>query len=319
MSITSIIILVRQGAMSNRLTSQTYDELYDGLLQTQVWLQSVGLPVTGNRFAAILANVDLIRQHYDKPSLDQVLHEHPMGELWVSLLDAGSFITLYEQLRALRSDQLPRGRLKEALSGPLMPHDEQKDGPTIQARDAIFELELGCRLRAKGVSLTGFDDIEFEFQGVRVNVQCKRLHSAKTLQPNLDKACMQIARWITGQTRGLVAIGMDKIFTTDRNVLTVTNEGALLGAVKDLMKDFLCENEQRFLRILDIRILGVLADLRYIGRVKDRNDLLTSGCETALYALASAATLQFVDSDFLWNLGHNIADSVEQLHPLRRG
>ena len=298
--------------MRHHITSQTYDELYAGLLRGKGWFQSVGLPISGNRFGTILANVDLIRQHYGKPSLNDVLQDHPMHELWISLLDAGSFTIIAEQLQNLRSDELPRGRMKEAMSGPLLPHDEEQDGASIQARDALFELELGSRLQARGVSIRGFDDIKFGFDGGEINVQCKRLHSPKTLQQNLDKACSQIAKRIVGtKTRGLVAIGMDKILETDRNIWTVPNEDSLLKETKDLMRSFLHENGPRFRRIVDIRVLGILADLRFMALVKDHNDLLTRGYKTALYPLASAETLQFADSDFLRRLGKKIADSAE--------
>ncbi len=112
-----------------------------------------------------------------------------------------------------------------------------------------------------------------------------------------------------------MAIGIDKLFETDRNIWTVSNEDSLLRETEDLMRSFLLENEPRFRRIVDIRVLGILADLRFMALVKDHNDLLTRGYKTALYPLASAETLQFDGSDFLRRLGKKIADSAEELHP----
>ena len=77
---------------------------------------------------------------------------------------------------------------------------------------------------------------------------------------------------------------------------------------------FLFENERRFKKILDIRILGIIADLRFIAKVEHHNSLLTRGYETALFPLCSATTLQFVDADFLGRLAKTFTDSPKPFH-----
>jgi hypothetical protein len=163
--------------MSNKLTSQSFIELFNQLTEAKVWFSSIGIPTEGNRFDSILANVDLVRKHWDKPTLNDVARDHQIHDLWISLLDALTFVAIHQQFKGLKSAQLPRGRLKEALGGPLMPHDETHDGASIQARNAVFELELAAFLQACGLQITNFDDIEFLFDRTVVNVQCKRLHS----------------------------------------------------------------------------------------------------------------------------------------------
>jgi len=215
---------------------------------------------------------------------------------------------------------LPRRRLREILSGPILPHDEEQDGADIHARDALFELELAARLQSRGIHLISFDDIEFELLATQVNVQCKRLHSSSRLQQNLDKACSQIAARIEGtKKRGIVAIGIDKILDAHKNIWTVKDESSLISASRGFMDQFLAHNKQRFINILDIRIIAILIDLRFIAQVLDRNNLLTRGYETALFPLCSAATLQFVDTDLIWELGKKITDSAGPLHVHGRG
>ena len=301
--------------MQNKLTSQSFGELSNQLTQAKAWFNSIGIPTEGNRFELILANVGLVLKHWDKPTLNDILRDHQMYDLWISLLDAGSFVVIHQQLRRLKSAQLPRRRLKEALGGPLMPHDENEDGASIQGRNALFELELAAFLQACGIQITNFDDIEFVFDGTTVNVQCKRLRSYARLQENLDKACSQIATRIANtRKRGLVAIGIDKVVGTDKTIWEAYDETALTQASNSSVKEFLQTNKRRFLGIVDIRVLGILVDLRFMGRVKNRNDLLTSGHERALYSLCSSATQQFVDAAFIEKLGRQIASYAEQLH-----
>jgi len=303
--------------MGNKLTSQSFAELFDQLTQAKKWFSSIGIPTEGNRLASILANVDLVQQHWDKPTLNDVLRDYQMQNLWISLLDAGSFVTVHQQFARLKSAQLPRQRLKEVVAGPLMPYDEGKDGASIQARNSLFELELAARLQARGVQITSFDDIEFEFDGIKVNVQCKRLHSHAQLQYNLDKACSQIAERI-GDTlkRGFVAIGIDKVIGADRALWEVYDEAALIQVSNDIVKTFLLNNQHEFLRIGDTRVLGIIVDLRYIGRIRNQNDLLTRGHETALY---SPATWRSVDAAFIEKLYRQITNSAEQQNPADAG
>lgn len=301
--------------MNNNLTTQSFTKLFDDLMEAKKWFGAIGIPTEENRFASILGNINLIQQYWDKPSLDDVLRDYKMHDIWISLLDAGSFVLIHQQFAKLKSAQLPRQRLKEVLAGPLMPLDEGKDGASIQARDALFELELAAFLQARGIQITNFDDIEFVFDGTTVNVQCKRLHSYARLQDNLDKACSQIANRIGGaRKRGFVAFGIDKVFGTDKTVWEAYDETALTQASNSVLKEFLQTNKQRFLGIVDIRVLGILVDLRFIGRLKNRNDLLTSGHERALYSLCSSATRQFVDTAFIEKLGQKIANYAEQVH-----
>lgn len=280
-------------------------------MQAKKWLASVPVPTEDNRFSSILTNVNLVQQHWNKPTLDDVLRLHKMHDLWISLLDADSFVTIHEQFSKLRSHQLPRQRLKEIVSGPLMPHDEGNDGSSIQARNALFELELAARLQGHGFSITRFDDIEFEFNGVTVNIQCKRLHSASQLKYNLERACSQIAKRI-GLPRqwGLVAIGVDKISNADRTVWEVPHEAVLKAHASSLVKNYLSAAGKMLLRNCDIQVLGIIVDLRYIGRIKNaEDDLLTRGKETALL-FSEAAELQ-LGAIFIEELSKQIINYAE--------
>src|SRR4030042_5669869 len=297
--------------MNNNLTTRFFEELAHQLAQAKKWLASIPIPTEENRFGSIVSNVNLIQQYWNKTALDEVLHSHEMQDLWISLLDADSFVTIYKQFSKLKSHQLPRQRLKEIVSGPLMPHDETKDGSSIQARNAIYELELAAALQERGVPITRFDDIEFEFDGINVNVQCKRLHSNSQLQYNLERACSQIATRIgsTGKW-GLVAIGIDKVSGADKTVWEVPHEAVLIAHASNIVKNFLF-SAYRLLRKCVNQVLGIIVHLRYIGRIKNsEDDLLTRGKETAL--LFSAAAERQLGDIFIEKLRKQINNYAEQ-------
>jgi len=89
--------------MQNQLISQAYEELFQDLVKAKAWFESLRLPTHENRFATIFNNVNNILQHYDKATLDDVLRNHPMPELLISLLDAGDFVTIHQEFRKLKS------------------------------------------------------------------------------------------------------------------------------------------------------------------------------------------------------------------------
>ena len=160
--------------MSANLSAHKFEELYRDLLKAEAWFRSLRLPISGNRFSQILSNVRFVSDHYNKPSLQSILGNRPVAELWISVLDGFDFVDIHRRFRNLNNSQLPRRRLREILSGPLLPHAEDLNGSTIHARSALFELEFAARMQARGVTITGFDDIQFKMQGLTVNVQCKR-------------------------------------------------------------------------------------------------------------------------------------------------
>jgi hypothetical protein len=300
------------GTVSSHLSTLRFGELYQDLLEAKVWFRSIRLPTSGNRFSAILSNVGIVSEHYNKSSIQTVLGCRPVAELWISVLDGCDFVDIHKEFRTLNSSQLPRRRLREILSGPLLPHEEDLNGSTIHARSALFELEFAARMRARGIAITGFDDIQFELQGLTVNVQCKRPQSASRLQENIQSACLQISRRIanTGK-RGLIALRVDRLLETDTNIWKVADDDQLRVKFKHILDKFLRKHSKEFKLTIDVPIIGIIIDLPFIAEVRARGSLVVRGYETVIYSFCSDSTKQVADARVMVKLAERMMSYAE--------
>ncbi len=90
----------------------------------------------------------------------------------------------------------------------------------IEGRNLLFELEVACKVKQQGHAIIDFDDVQYLCNGVKINVQCKRLHSEGATRRNVNKAVEQYQRRaITDQQlKGVIALSVEKITNTDGSI-----------------------------------------------------------------------------------------------------
>lgn len=293
--------------MTNYLSTQTYDEIYDGLIEAKTWFRSIGVLGEACRFNEILSNVKVVRDQYNMQTPPDISLPPPIPELVISLLDAEDYINIHRQFRSLKNHKIPCQRIRAALSGPLLPYNEGVEGQSIHGRSALFELELAARFQCQGLTITGFDDIQLELCGVRINVQCKRPHKISRLQETIQNASSQISKRM-GNTanRGLIALRIDRLLGLDSKILKVPDEDSLSKQSGDRLDQFWKEHKRKLKKIIDIRILGIFIDLPFIAEVENRNNLIVRGYESILYPLCSDSTLQFTDARLIEKLAEKV-------------
>ena len=95
------------------------------------------------------------------------------------------------------------------------------EGEETQARNAVFELQLGVLLVERGTAVQAVQfenptDLSVDFNGYRFLIECKRVQTANAILGNIQKAESQLTKWIsqdsTNQLRGIIAIDASKIF-----------------------------------------------------------------------------------------------------------
>ena len=111
--------------------------------------------------------------------------------LW-SYVEADEFVRAVNALRNGYDNEPTAVLIERALHGPADLFLE--DAGNNSGRNFMFELIMGGRLAAAGYS-PSFDkgpDVQFEFAGLQVAVQCKRPFSASGLEKNIRKAINQL-------------------------------------------------------------------------------------------------------------------------------
>jgi len=296
---------------SYKLDSISYQKSYELLLKVESWLNSKGILTKDTRFEKIKGNVKAIHDSFVGNSLDSLIAEKGIEELWLSLLESTPFESIYKAFKDLKDHEIPRRKLRDTLSGPFLPTEEKSGTETVNSRNYLFELELASKLKNKGINVNGFDDVKFTFESVDFTIECKRIFSDKTVRTNIEKAYEQLKERMNAneKKRGIIALSIEKIFQTDHLYFSAT-EAEVGTRINNYIDSFIKQNKQHFLRtILDIRIIGFFIIQKFIAIIEPQH-LLTSGFQVAVHPLCSPAHFQYSDYDRLMALGNTLLKGV---------
>jgi hypothetical protein len=177
--------------------SYPFTETLSRLDEIDTWLRSVGQG-SHDRVRHSRKNIqEMIElQTHDQIEADiEAIKNTPLEKareiLW-SYVEAHEFVAAVDPLRANLGDDFPLSPVAKALEGPAdLFLENQRNN---QGRNFMFELVMGGRLAAAGLR-PSFDrgpDLEVEFAGLRVAVQCKRPLSQSGLEANINKAISQL-------------------------------------------------------------------------------------------------------------------------------
>jgi hypothetical protein len=193
--------------------------------------------------------------------------------------EANAIVNIWRQFQ---SDQTPllSDKLRIVVRGaPLTSSEGQKTEP----RDILFELETAALLKSWGLSvqLGQSADLSFEFNGVRVLCECKRVQTPKSFGRNLQDAGSQLRDALdeTGWPRnalGMIAIDVSRIVHLDAagferyppttygvlslpsNMVAVLNEVQFKGTVKQRVVSFREQHRSILGRSFAPRVAGFL-------------------------------------------------------------
>lgn len=291
---------------SYKLASISYENCHENLLAIEAWLNSKGIITANTRFEKIKENVKAIHDSFIGNSLDALIAEKGNEELWFSLLESTPFESIHEAFKNLKDHEIPKRKLRDILSGPFLPKEEESGTASVNNRNLLFELELASKLKSKGINVTGFDDVKFAFESVDFVIQCKRIFSDRAVRSNIEIAYEQLRKQMDSdeQKRGIIALSIEKLIQTDHLYFEAT-EAETEKRINQYIDSFIKNNKQYWEKIIDIRIVGVFIILKFIVIIEPQH-MLTHGFQVAIYPQCSPAHLQYSDYDRLMALGNRL-------------
>jgi len=169
-----------------------YREIVRDLEDLQACLTSLGLRRAPVRLHGIIANLKEIEQARAENQLAS-LNAHPrVAELVWSVVEAQELADIFRSLQGYEPQVMKR-LMQKALTGPLQPIHETLNSNI--ARNTVFELALGARLRraAAGVTMRQQADLLVDHAGARLYIECKRPLYEHSIRRNIEKARRRFA------------------------------------------------------------------------------------------------------------------------------
>jgi hypothetical protein len=266
--------------MSLGFESFSLKQISTDLGYVEKWLSDKGIAVTENRFAETKESMLTISTLYEQGKLNDLPPVWGNEKIIASILEATSFVNIYKAFNDLPDHLVPRNSLKKAMTGSYLSQTEDATTNTNEARNFLFELELAAHLASNGVEILDFDDITFELDDTVWNIQCKRPMYDRNIDGHIEKAVQQGINFFDREKsklvpRGIIAISVDKILGSDKTVIRTFSADTLNDYLSNKLKEFVRQNEHKWQRKTDNRILAVLFFVRAV--VETKNPSLTIG------------------------------------------
>ena len=227
------------------------------------WYTNQHIDITGKRLDAIRNHVVFCLMNTATVEAKSFEKGIVTEKDYYALSDGAAFGLIARELSKLKPHILQKSTIKEILQGPLVPKDENINNS--DGRNKFVELELAANLSSAGLKLLGFDDVAFEFEGVRYLCECKRPFKDSSLDRNIKKAYSQLTNKLgSSKDRGLIAIAVEKIFNLDQSFQTLSVASGASDFALSIAKELQEKVSKYQTEWLDTRIVGILAIIRFL-------------------------------------------------------
>jgi len=224
-----------------------FNELIADLDEIDHWLRGSGLQAH-DRIRKYRKN---IKQMIDLQSRDDQLEtlqnvtEDRRREIFWSYVEADEFVRAVKPLRAALGDELPAAPVKKALDGPADVFLETQKSNS--GRNFMFELIMGGRL-AMGGFVPAFDkgpDIQFQYRGHRVAMQCKRPFSMEGVEETIGKAIDQLKE--DSADLSIIAVSVSRLWNPgDPDAIPIVRDPEMGQAYLDARGRQIADETRRF-------------------------------------------------------------------------
>lgn len=243
-------------------SSMTYEAIYNSLMEMNEWLKKTGIETKDSVFLEIIDEIKWLKENYKNPKCLKVLDERK--DIYVaSLTEAACFISIFNSFKILKSDKLPRSKLREILNIPLIVSEEIAGTANVNSRNTLFELSLASQFLTKKLDVVGFEDIDILFQNRRINIQCKRFNKSKDFGGVIQEAYEQGQKKISESERFIIALAIEKTEPVFAKLFDVQELQNVEDAFSIYADRFIRQYSEVINKFLDTRFMGFIISAKF--------------------------------------------------------
>jgi len=243
------------------MRTERYDETGRKLSALGERLEGLGVRNASDRMATYSKDIRELTSAVERDSVATVLEHRGIERLVASLFEGSILADLHEELEGQTLDEIA-GRLRRIFRGPANAVDETP-GKAADARNVMFELQIGCRFSRVGGAVTFPEpnpDVDVVHEGRRYLIQCKRPFYRHTIGKEIEAAAAQLVRDLDAagddNARGIAAVSVSRALNPDFGLFNATRPGAI-AALGDKVQAVAAETQASW-AALDNRITAIL-------------------------------------------------------------
>lgn len=239
-----------------------FDEssLFDDLDKIDVWLAERGF-TQRNRLRIYRENLMAMRDSDDVATIHSQMQEAGrVNEMLASYVEG---FELSDALKCLLDNHvgIPDELLKRSLDGHA--DAAQETSKSNQGRNAMFELSIAAAVARQGLKpVFNLDkpDLEFQFDGHRVLMECKRILSENGLDEAMSVGIRQLRKKVDvlADDVGLVAVNISRMFDSGDGWWTVAGKVHPVRALSNMIHRVIEGREANIRRRKEPAIRGMV-------------------------------------------------------------
>ncbi len=221
-----------------KLTRFDESNLFDDLDKIDVWLTGRGF-TKRNRLRIYRENLIAMRDTDDDVANIhlQMQESGRINEILASYVEG---FELSDALKCLLDKEvdIPDELLKRSLDGHA--DAAQETVKSNQGRNAMFELSIAAAVARQGLKpIFNLDkpDLEFQFEGRRVLMECKRVLSENGINEAMSLGIRQLRKKVnvSADDVGLVAVNISRLFNSGDGWWTITGKVHPVRVLSDMI------------------------------------------------------------------------------------
>lgn len=297
--------------MAQTLNTLTFKEQLSILEDCSKWMSKIGISVNNTRFEKTQALLQIVVDHYKQNNVSELMQKYSEATLSYVLTDATSFIELFHFFKDKKSHEIPRKKLIESISGPILPWEEEPEQGTAHSRNTIFELETASLFHKAGLVIKDYDDVQFLFDNHSFNIQCKRIHSPKRIADNVKEAATQISKRIGNRARvkGIIFLCIDKLTEKEKFILQVNHANEIGPHLDKLTSEFIQTYNYLWQNLVNINIVGTVIVLNILASINQDHKPMLTICKHKMLDIISDRRYQRHDYLLIKNLSAKLEAS----------
>lgn len=295
--------------MAQAFNTISFEEQLSILEDCGKWMTRIGINITDTRFEKILSLFRVIVEHYRQDKISELMKKYSEATLFYVLTDATSFMEIYHFLKNKKSHEIPRRKLTESISGPILPWEEDPSKGTAHSRNTVFELETAALFHKEGFQILELDDVQFLFDNNIFNIQCKRIHSPKRIEDNIKEAASQISKRMDNKSKvkGIIFLSIDKLTEKEKHILEVDNVDDAGPHMGKLAHDFITTYSHLWRKLININIIGTVVYVNILARIHQGSKPLLTTCKQRMLDIIPEKDHQYYN----YLLIKNLSDKLE--------
>jgi len=199
--------------MRGGLTTNSFNEVEEGLADVIVWLGSLDVRISSTRIHRYQSAIRTVREIQE--SRDESAAEKYLPKALNTLHEIHDLLEVRRGFANVDSDEFLAPKITEVISGPDAYADENSSSSN-RARNTAFELIIASRLASSGLPIfrRGTHDVATKLDNRIILIECKRPFAATQVNRRIREGFSQLERGYKGvdsiRTRGIVAVDVTR-------------------------------------------------------------------------------------------------------------